>query len=133
LAISGGESLRRRVANILAVITKIAVEEGFDINHRKTRAMHRSHRQILTGVVVNEKPNVRRKDFDRLKAVLTNCAREGPASQNRDTIRDFQAHLSGRIAHVAPLNWERGTKLQEIFRRIEWQRLSRRDRLLPPH
>jgi len=124
---------RRRVANILAVITKIAVEEGFDINHRKTRAMHRSHRQILTGVVVNEKPNVRRKDFDRLKAVLTNCAREGPASQNRDTRRDFQAHLSGRIANVAPLNWERGTKLQEIFRRIEWQRLSRRDRLLPPH
>jgi hypothetical protein len=122
LAISGNEPLRRRIANIPTLITKIAMEEGFDINHRKTRSMHRSHRQVLTGVVVNEKPNVRRQDFDRLKAVLTNCARQGPASQNRDDVRDFQAHLSGHIAHVASLNFERGKKLQEIFRRIEWAR-----------
>jgi RNA-directed DNA polymerase len=122
LAISGGEALRRRIANISALVTRIAVEEGFDVNHRKTRSMHRSHRQFLTGVVVNEKPNVRRQDFDRLKAVLTNCVRHGPASQNRDRVRDFEAHLSGRIAHVASLNWERGRKLQEIFRRIDWAR-----------
>lgn len=122
LAISGGESLRRRITKISALVTKIAVEEGFDINHRKTRCMDRSHRQILTGVVVNEKPNVRRQDVDRLKAVLTNCVHYGPASQNRDGVRDFQAHLSGRIAHVASLNGARGKKLQEIFCRIEWSR-----------
>lgn len=98
------------------------MQEGFDINHRKTRFMHRSDRQFLTGVVVNEKPNVRRQDFDRLKAVLTNCVRRGATSQNRDGVRDFQAHLSGRIAHVASLNPERGRKLQEIFRQIEWAR-----------
>ena len=122
LAISGGESLRRRIANISALVAEIAIEEGFDINHRKTRFMHRSHRQFLTGVVVNEKPNVRRQDFDRLKAALTNCVRHGPASQNRDGVRDFQAHLSGRISHVASLNCGHGKKLQEIFRRIEWAR-----------
>ena len=120
LAISGGELLRRRIASVSALVTQIAVEEGFDINHRKTRSMHRSDRQFLTGVVVNEKPNVARQNFDRLKAVLTNCVRRGPASQNRDGVRDFQAHLSGRITHVASLNRERGKKLQEIFRRIEW-------------
>jgi hypothetical protein len=122
LAISGGELLRRRIGSVSALITGIAVEEGFDINHRKTRSMYRSDRQVLTGVVVNEKPNVPRQDFDRLKAILTNCVRQGPASQNRDGRRDFQAHLSGRIAHVASLNWERGKKLHEIFRRIEWAR-----------
>jgi hypothetical protein len=84
--------------------------------------MFRSRRQFLTGVVVNEKPNVRRQDFDRLKAVLTNCVRQGPASQNRDGVRNFQAHLSGRIAHVSSLNRERGKKLQEILGRIEWAR-----------
>ena len=52
------------------------MEEGFEINHRKTRSMHRSHRQLLTGMVVNEKANVRRDEFDRLKAILTNCARQ---------------------------------------------------------
>jgi len=54
--------------------------------------------------------------------MLTNCVHQGQASQNRDGVRDFQAHLSGRISYVASLNWERGRKLQEIFHRIEWAR-----------
>jgi hypothetical protein len=122
LAISGGELLRRSIANVSALITKIAVEEGFDVNHRKTRPMYRSDRQVLTGVVVNDRPNVPRQDFDRLKAILTNCVRQGPTSQNRSGVRDFQAHLAGRIAHVASLNSERGKRLHAIFRRIEWAR-----------
>ncbi len=122
LAISGGEALRRRVGAVSLLVTTIAAEEGFAINHRKTRNMHRSQRQVLTGVVVNERPNVRRDDFDRLKAVLTNCMRYGPASQNRDGVRDYSAQLSGRIAHVASLNPARGEKLRGLFHRIEWAR-----------
>lgn len=120
LAISGGEGIRRTVARLSMLVTQIAVEEGFDVNHRKTRFMHRSHRQLLTGIVLNEKPNVRREHFDRLKATLTNCVRLGPTSQNRDSVRDFQAHLSGRVAHVASLNAPRGKKLREIFQQIDW-------------
>jgi hypothetical protein len=84
--------------------------------------MFRSHRQLLTGIVVNRKPNVRRQDFDRLKAVLTNCVRHGPASQDRDGTRDFKAHLAGRVAHVASLNAARGARLEAIFGRIDWER-----------
>jgi hypothetical protein len=120
LALSGGEALRRRIGNVSALVGEIAIEEGFAVNHRKTRSMHRSHRQLLTGVIVNEKPNVRRDEFDRLKAILTNCVRHGAGSQNREGRADFHAHLAGRIAHVASLNWARGKKLQEIFRQIDW-------------
>jgi hypothetical protein len=83
--------------------------------------MHRSHRQRLTGIVVNEKPNIPREEFDRLKAVLTNCVRHGPSSQNREGVRDFRAHLAGRVAYVASLNADRGAKLDAIYRRIEWR------------
>jgi hypothetical protein len=120
LAISGGPALRRRSAGLTGLVAVIAMEEGFEVNHRKTRSMPRSRRQLLTGVVVNERPNVRREEYDRLKAILTNCVRHGPETQNRGGERDFRSHLAGRIAHVASLNWERGKKLQEIFRRIEW-------------
>jgi RNA-directed DNA polymerase len=122
LALSGGEPLRRRISAVSTLVAKIAIEEGFAINHRKTRGMHRSDRQVLTGVVVNEKLNVPRHDFDRLKAVLTNCVRQGPASQNRSGVRDFEAHLAGRVAHVASLNHERGRKLAQILGRIDWRR-----------
>jgi hypothetical protein len=120
LAFSGGEELRRRVDKVGIHVAAIAREEGFKVNHRKTRAMHRSDRQILTGIVVNEKPNVRRDEYDRLKAILHNCACSDPASQNRSGHGDFRAHLSGRIQHVKSLNPSRGARLEALFGRIEW-------------
>lgn len=120
IAISGDETLRRGVSRVSGLVARIALEEQFAVNHRKTRAMHRSHRQLLTGIVVNAKPNVRRPDFDRLKAILTNCARHGPNSQNRDRLKDFRAHLEGRVAHVASLNPLRAAKLQALLAAIEW-------------
>lgn len=120
LALSGGPQLRRAAPRIANLVAAIALEEGFEVNHRKTRPMHRSRRQLLTGIVVNVRPNVRREDFDRLKAILTNCVRHGPASQDRAAERDFRAHLAGRVAHVASLNGARGSKLRALFDRIDW-------------
>jgi len=122
LAISGGAAMRRSVRRLPTLVAAIASEEGFEVNHRKTRPMHRSHRQRLTGIVVNEKPNIPREDFDRLKAVLTNCVRHGPESQNRDGALDFRAHLAGRIAYVASLNPGRGAKLLALHRKVDWDR-----------
>jgi hypothetical protein len=120
IAISGGEELRRSVARVSQLVARIALEESFEINHRKTRAMYQSHRQVLTGIIVNAKANVPREEFDRLKAILTNCARHGPASQDRAGVEDFRAHLAGRVGHVASLNPARGEKLRAILSTIDW-------------
>ena len=61
-----------------------------------------------------------RDSFDRLKAILHNCVVHGPDGQNRDGVADFQAHLSGRIAHVEMINPTRGKRLRERFKRIAW-------------
>ena len=120
LAFSGDEPVRRRVARLAVHVAAIALEEGFEVNHRKTRIMHRSDRQTLTGIVVNDKPNIRRDEFDRLKAILTNCVTRGTASQNREAHADFRAHLIGRIGYVKTVNAQRGAKLHSIFERIDW-------------
>ena len=70
----------RAGSSALRFVTAIAAEEGFAVNVRKTRVLGRGRRQRVTGVVVNEKPNVTRGEFDRLKAILTNCVRSGPGS-----------------------------------------------------
>ena len=82
--------------------------------------MRRGTRQHLAGVVVNIHPNLARTEFDVLKAVLTNCVRHGPGSQNRKGHEDFRAHLAGRVAHAGMLNAARGAKLKGIFDRIAW-------------
>ncbi|HEX6828498.1 MAG TPA: reverse transcriptase family protein [Burkholderiales bacterium] len=121
LAFSGDEEMRRHAEKLSTLVAAIALEEGFEVNYRKTRVMHRSGRQILTGIVVNEKTNIRRGEYDSLKAILHNCLRHGPDSQNRLGHRDFRAHLLGRIGHVSSLNPDRGTRLQRLFEVIEWR------------
>ena len=120
LAFSGEEPVRRRIEHLATTIAAIALEEGFEVNFRKTRAMHQSDRQILTGIVINQHTNIQRKEYDRLKATLHNCLRLDPHSQNRDAHHDFHAHLRGRVNHIKNLNPQRGAKLQALLERIEW-------------
>jgi RNA-directed DNA polymerase len=120
LTFSGSQSLIRALPAFLPLATKIVRSERFTVNVRKRRVIRSNQRQRVTGVVVNSKMNVSRRDFDRLKAILTNCLRHGPQSQNRDRHPDFAAHLRGRIAHVSQLNPQRGEKLRRLFERIHW-------------
>lgn len=120
LLFSGDADFARRVEAFHVHAAAIALEEGFPVRFRKTRIMRRSTRQHAAGVVLNVRPNVRRQDYDRLKATLFQCATRGPASQNHAGHGEFRAHLRGRIAHVASLNPTRGRKLRALFDAIDW-------------
>ena len=109
-----GDRIRKSLSHLIG---GIVFEEGFAVNHRKTRFMRASVRQRIAGVVVNDHPNVERSEFDRLKAILHNCAKHGPASQ---AMADQRNHLRGKIASVQMLNRQRGAKLLGVFERIEW-------------
>lgn len=120
LAFSGDEDFARQVERFAVHAAAIAVDEGFAVNHRKTRVMRPGVRQRLAGLVVNQKLNLPRDEYDRLKAILTNCARHGPEGQNRDGRPLFREHLGGRVAFAESVNPSRGARLREIFERIRW-------------
>lgn len=120
LLFSGGEELARCSERFQVKVAAILLEEGFQPNHRKTRIRRQGQRQHAAGLVLNEKPNIDRREFDRLKAILTNCLRHGPDSQNCGGYPDFRAHLQGKLAWVAFIHPGKGAKLQAIFDRIDW-------------
>ena len=120
LVFSGGESFARSIGRFPTHVAAIALEEGFAVQHRKTRVMRQGVRQRAAGVVINQKINIARDDYDQLKAILYNCVRHGPDEQNRAGVADFRAHLAGRVAHVARLNPSRGERLMRLFERIVW-------------
>jgi hypothetical protein len=66
------------------VVTGIALEEGFRVAPEKTSVRRRHSRQLVCGVVVNERLNVPRGEYDLLKAILHDAARNGPAAANRE-------------------------------------------------
>ncbi len=114
-------------------ITRIARDEGFAINDAKTAVMTRAERQHVCGIVVNDHPNVTRGDYDALKAILNNAARNGPRAENRAHVADFRAHLLGRITWIESLNPDRGAKLRRRFEDIAWVRDRYRAALPWPH
>ena len=116
LTFSGDERFKRGMKRFLEAAKSIVSDEGFSLNSKKARFARSGHRQRVTGVVVNEKVNCARSEFDRLKAILHNAAKAGGLStQNRDGHADFAGHVRGRIAHIAMLNPARGALLAERF------------------
>lgn len=122
LTFSGPDSLRRRRRQLEALVAEIASDEGFMLNSDKSRLHTAGARQSVCGVVVNVRPNVVRREYEQLKAILHNAARHGPQSQNHSGINDFAAHLSGRIAWISSLNPDKGTRLRHQFAQIQWDR-----------
>lgn len=120
LLFSGGADFARQARRFEAAVGALVIEEGFRLNHHKTRVLRQGRKQHAAGLVLNDKPNIDRRDFDRLKAILTNCVRHGPASQNRDHHPDFAANLEGRISWVRFIHPEKAGKLRGIFDKIEW-------------
>lgn len=118
LAFSGDEAFGRNVRHFVARVGAIALEEGFHVNHRKTRVMRQGRRQLLCGVVVNDTANLPRRERDRLRATLFNAARSGLDSQNRDGRPDFRRHLEGRVAWAAALNPAFGRRVKALLGRL---------------
>lgn len=122
LAFSGEGELLRNAGRLADTVASIAQDVGFEVNFRKTRLMPSSRRQALCGIVVNDRPMPLRPSFDRLKAILHNCARDGPGSQNREGRADFRRHLEGRVAHLRSIDARKAGKLLPLLARIDWTR-----------
>jgi hypothetical protein len=122
LTFSGSNRFAGSLRDFIPLVERIIRQERFKTNKGKRRVVRQSDRQIVTGVVVNQRMNIARDEYDRLKAILHNCLKTGPAAQNRENHPQFAAHLLGRIVYVGSLNAERGSRLRASFDAIDWSK-----------
>jgi hypothetical protein len=115
LTFSGPDALEGRLGSLLRRVRWLAEEEGFTVNETKTRILRRSTAQTVTGLVVNDRPGVRRDEVRRLRAILHRARREGLEAQNREGRPDFRAWLLGKIAFVGMARPEVGARLRAEF------------------
>lgn len=101
-----------------ATISEIVEDEGFTVHPEKRKLMPWYGRQLVTGLVVNEKPNVPRETVRGLRALLFNIETFGWDSQ----VRRAQA-FSG------PAEWavykKRALPVQDFLEFAEHQRKER--------
>lgn len=111
---------RLRAKRFRSLVLKILRQEGFKVNPEKVKVMHQHERQEIAGIVVNRKPTLGRSAYRNLSAIIYNCIKYGPQSQNREGHPHFRDHLRGRVAYFLSINRRLGTRLERQFARIQW-------------
>jgi hypothetical protein len=82
------------------------------VNDKKSRVLRSNTAQIVTGLVVNDRPGVDRREVRKLRAILHKARVEGLAQQNREGHPHFVAWLYGKIGFVEMARPEVGAKLR---------------------
>jgi retron-type reverse transcriptase len=118
LTFSGGAEANARVGYLLARVRHLAQEEGFAVNVGKTRVQRRNRAQSVTGLVVNDRVGVPRRDVRRLRAILHRARTQGLEAQNRAGRPHFATWLQGMIAYVSMVRPETGARLRAELRAV---------------
>lgn len=95
-----------RLVQIGSALQDAFRQSHFSINDKKTRIQFPYERQEVTGLVVNKKANVWRKDISKLRMKIHSAKKYGPDSaaqiwvgKNRNG-QDFWAHIEGWLAYI---------------------------------
>ena len=118
LTFSGAAESQPLIGWLMARIRHIVQEEGFRIRPEKSRVQRRSMAQMVTGLVVNDRPGVPREDVRRLRAILHRAATEGLEAQNRDGHPNFREWVNGMIGFIGMARPELAAKFVEQLRSL---------------
>jgi RNA-directed DNA polymerase len=97
----------------VGVELKAAIEEnGFKVNEKKTRLQRKDERQKVTGLIVNQKPNVNKTLINQVRAMLHSWSSDGLAvaesifhskwdrKSRRKPNPDFKKVIKGKIDFI---------------------------------
>lgn len=95
---------------ILLYSRKVIVDEGFKLNQKKLRIMKKGASQHVTGLLVNEKPNVNKKTFKRFRALIFQLEKDGIEGKNWNgkTGESLLASIHGYASFIHQINPELG-------------------------
>ena len=111
LTFSSADADGLAIKKLLWRVRKIIDSEGLKIHPGKTQVMRRHQRQEVTGVVVNERPNVCREELRNFRALLFQIDKDGPDGKRWREGSLFNS-IEGYANFVAMVNPEKGRPLQ---------------------
>jgi RNA-directed DNA polymerase len=112
-----GESTQQ-VNTLLRRVAFLVHQEGFIIHPDKTRVFRKGRQQEVTGIVVNDRIGIDRKELKRFRATLYQIERDGLENKHWGYAQDLLASLSGFANFVCMVDPAKGAAFQEQVRRI---------------
>ncbi|MGV3610450.1 MAG: reverse transcriptase family protein [Fluviicola sp.] len=88
-------------------VTKLLSQFGFTINRNKTKVMHKYQRQVVTGVVVNEKVQISKKERRQIRLAchyIKTFGLKDHLNKIEETRKNYLEHLIGKINFGLQMN-----------------------------
>ncbi|MFD1773879.1 reverse transcriptase family protein [Paenibacillus rhizophilus] len=120
MTFSGGVEIENYIPNIRKTITK----HGFVINEDKSQVLFRNQRQVVTGLVVNDKVAIKKEFIRKLSQEIHYCLRFGVSNHilnSRINKSNYKDHLFGRVYYIRMVNKPLGDILLKKLESIDWE------------
>lgn len=128
LAFSCSESEMDKIGAVINSARRIIRFEGFVVNEEKTRILRSSNRQKITGIIVNQKPNIRRQELRAFRALLYSVEKNGLEQENRHNHPHFWEYIKGFASYIRMVRPDLEQKLaHSLFRISQKHRLHAPD------
>jgi retron-type reverse transcriptase len=101
----------KHAVKILPFVEKVLGQLGYKLNAKKTNIYRRGRRQMVTGLVVNEKPNLPRHVRRRLRAAVHTAAKGENPHWNGHPMNKHE--LGGRISLLNLVDQHKAAALRE--------------------
>lgn len=95
LTFSTSGASKQNICNVLRRSEAVVAHEGLELHPEKTRVLRKNRQQEVTGIVVNEKLSIDRKELKRFRAVLFQVEKDGPEGKRWGKSPDVIASLKG--------------------------------------
>jgi retron-type reverse transcriptase len=110
---------KEKVQEVIDIVRKRLEKANFRVNAKKTRVEPHYRRQKVLGIVVNEKPNLPRYEYDRLRCLIHNCLMHGLHTQfkraGQTSADGLKSHIRGKISYLKQIDEKKAAQLKEKF------------------
>ena len=108
-----------RLNTVIALVRNAVEIAGFELNHSKTKIEPRWKRQKVLGMVVNEKVNIPRYEYMRVRSIIHNCLIDGFENQHQragmHSVAGLKSHLHGKLAFFKQVDPIKAQRLKDQF------------------
>lgn len=109
----------KNVNKLKSLVYQIVQSEGFQVHPEKDKVMRKGGKKEVTGIVVNEKPNVDRATLHRFRALLHKIEKEGVAGKTWGKGGDLLSAIEGYANYVAMVDATKGKSFQDKVKKIQ--------------
>jgi retron-type reverse transcriptase len=102
-----------QAGRLISSAAHILGAEGFTPNPAKARVTRAHHRQIVTGLLVNNGVTIPRSDLRRFRAILHSAERDGFEHASQTLGKDVRDYARGYLAYIQMVDPAKAARIRE--------------------